>query len=125
MPEIVGVTFRAEGLFDLLDGPPETALFGPGSGYARHRGPDAVHFLADPLCANPAYGRGYNYLDAEARRGTSYPVAEIHVDSASRDCAAEGRWPLEADLMGLVSPLYVVVRVDGRMERLVLRFVGV
>ncbi len=124
LPDVFGVTFGDETLFDLLNEPPETGLFGPGSGYAREEGLFAAHFLTDPLCASPHYGPGFNYLDSDRRRGNAYPVAAIHVDAASRGCEAEGRLPSETNLIGLIAPIHVVVRVDDVMERLILRFVS-
>ncbi len=123
-PEVLGVTFGPEGLFDLLDLPPETGLFGPGTGYARETGLDAAHFMTDPLCASQYYGPGFNYLDAERRTGNRYPVAAIQVDSASRRCDVPERLPSDTNLIGRINPLYVVVRDDDSIERLILRFVG-
>ena len=124
LPDVVGVTFGPEGLFALMDLPPETGLFGPGSGYAREEGLNAAHFMTDPLCASALYGPGFNYLDAERRAGDRYPVAAIEVDAASRRCEAENRLPEDTNLIGRVNPLHVVVRVGDRMERLILRFVS-
>lgn len=123
-PEVLGVTFGQIGLFDLLELPPETGLFGPATGYARDAGPSAAHFMTDPLCASPSYGPGFNHLDAERRSGARYPVQAIHVDAGSRDCDVEGRLPNDTNLIGRINPLHVVVRVGEEVERLVLRFVG-
>ncbi len=124
LPEVLGVTFGQTGLFDLLEHPSETGLFGPATGYARDAGLDAAHFMTDPLCASAYYGPGFNYLDAERRFGNRYPVEAIHVDAASRSCEVEERLPSDTDLIGRINPLYVVVRVEDELERLVLRFVG-
>ncbi|OAN84522.1 hypothetical protein A8B78_06595 [Jannaschia sp. EhC01] len=123
-PEIVGVTFGPEGLFDLLDLPPEAGLFGPASGYARLDGPEAAHYMADPLCASPHFGPGFNLLDPTRRTAEGYPVTTLEVDAASCTCTAEGRLPSETDLLGRISPLYVVVRTDAGTQRLILHVGG-
>lgn len=123
-PEVLAVSFGSEGLFDLIDLPPETRLFGPGTAYAREEGPGAVHFMTDPLCASTYYGPGFNLLDDTRRTPEGYPVAALHVDAASRSCTVEGRLPSDTDLLGRLSPIYAVVRTDAGIERLILQFVG-
>lgn len=122
--EVVAITFGPEGIFDLLDLPPETGLFGPGSAYAREEGPEAAHFMTDPLCTSPSYGPGFNYLDATRATAEGYPVAALQVDSASRTCKVAERLPGGVNLLGRVNPLYAVVRTDAGIERLILQFVG-
>ncbi|MEX3015829.1 hypothetical protein [Gymnodinialimonas hymeniacidonis] len=124
LPDVFGVTFGREDLFGLLDLPAEAGLFGPGSGYAREEGLLAAHFMTDPICATEGLGPGHNYLDPERRTGNAYPVAAIHVDAASRRCNDPDRLPMETNLIGVIAPIYVVVRVDDVMERLILRFVS-
>lgn len=123
-PDFVGITFGQEGFFDLMDLPPETGLFGPGTAYAREEGPEAAHFMTDPLCASEYYGPGFNVLDETRATAEGFPVAALYVDSASRRCEAQDRLPSDVDLLGRVSPLHAVVRTDAGMERLILRFVG-
>ena len=123
-PDVVAVTFGREGLFDMLDLPPETGLFGPGTAYARTEGPDAVHFMTDPLCGSEYYGPGFNILDESRRTTEGFPVRALMVGSASRRCDAEDRLPSDVNLMGVVGTLYAVVRTDAGDTRLILRFVG-
>ncbi|ABD54622.1 hypothetical protein [Jannaschia sp. CCS1] len=122
--DIVAVTFGREGLHRMLDLPPETGLFGPGTAYAREEGPEAAHFMTDPLCASQYYGPGFNLLDQSRRTPDGYPVAAVQVDSASRHCAAAGRLPVDVDLLGRIDPLYAVIRTEAGDDRLILRFVG-
>ncbi|MBF9045433.1 hypothetical protein HKCCE4037_19010 [Rhodobacterales bacterium HKCCE4037] len=124
LPDTLYLTFGPDILFDLIDLPPEQGLFGPAMGYAREPGPDAPLFMTDPACDPGDYGLPFNYLESDHRRGNAYPVSAIHADSASRGCLADGRLPMETDLIGTISPLYAVLRAGGVTERLVLRFVG-
>lgn len=119
-----GVTFGPEGLFDLIDLPPETGLFGFAASFAREEGPYASHFLTDPLCASQDYGPGYNVLDASHAANGGYPVAELQTGAASRGCEVEGRLPSDVDLLGRINPLHAVIRTAAGLERLVLVFVG-
>lgn len=126
LPDVVGVTFGQEGLFDLIDLPPETGLFGPGTSYARNEGPDAPQFMTDPLCASAYYGPGYNLLDATRATDDGFPVAALQVDSASRRCEVEGRLPSDINLLERpVEPIHAVIRTDAGLERIILSFWGV
>lgn len=124
MPDVIAVTFGQTGLFEMMDLPPETGLFGPGTAYAREEGPGATHFMTDPLCGSQYYGPGFNVLDASRSTAEGFPVAGLQVDSASRRCDAEGRLPTDVELLGQIDPLYAVVRTDAGDARLILRFVG-
>ena len=119
-----GVTFGPEGLFDLIDLPPETGLFGFGTAFAREEGPFAPHFLTDPLCGSAYYGPGFNVLDASRAADGGYPVTGLFTGAASRNCTAKDRLPSDEDLLGQINPLYAVIRTDAGLERLVVVFVG-
>lgn len=122
-PEIVAVTFGHEGLFDLIDLPPDQGLFGPGTAYARHAGPSAAHFMTDPLCASDHYGPGFNALDATRATDAGFPVTALQVGSTSRGCEAEDRLPSDTNLLERrVAPLHAVIRTDAGIERLILSF---
>lgn len=123
MPE-GGVTFGPEGLFDLIDLPPETGLFGMGTAFAREEGPNATHFLTDPLCASQYYGPGFNVLDASRAVDGGYPVTGLQTGAASRDCETADRLPSDTDLLGRINPLHAVIRMNAGLEQLVLIFVG-
>lgn len=124
VPAPLAITFGGDGLFDMMDLPPQTGLFGPASSYARYEGPDAAHYMADPACASDGFGPGFNLLDASHAVPEGYPVAALQTDSASRTCTVEGRLPTDTDLLGLVNPIHAVIRTGDRDTRLILRFVG-
>lgn len=123
-PDVVGVTFGQPGLFDLLDIPPETGLFGSGTSYARNTGLTAGFFMTDPLCASAYYGPGFNLLDADRRSGDTYPVHAIEVDSRSNTCDADNILPVDVNLIGRLNPIHMVIRTDDGIEALILSFVG-
>lgn len=124
VPDVVAVTFGREGLFDSLSSKSEDGLFGTASAYARDPGPNAAHFMTDPLCASTYFGPGYNRLDADRRTDEGYPVAQLLADSRSRRCDVAGQFPTDTDLLGLINPIYAVVRTDAGDTPLIIRFVG-
>lgn len=122
-PEVFGVTFGFEGLFESVTGPEEMRPFGLGAGYARYEEPDAPYYFTDPLCASSFYGPGFNYLLAPHRIGNRYPVAEVHPDAASRRCENADKSSADEDILPSVSRLFVLLRVeDDQFLRVVLDF---
>ncbi|MBF9060042.1 hypothetical protein HKCCSP123_12695 [Rhodobacterales bacterium HKCCSP123] len=112
-PEAFAVTFGPDGLFDLLDRPPDGGFFGPGAAMARYERPDPVHYFTDPACLGPEFGPPFNLLRPVHAEGNRFPVGAILHNPPRPDCGGADALAEGVDLLGSVPRFYAVMQVTA------------